>query len=132
MATAYSLAAYIGAQTDFLNRLKAGAGASTIKILSSADVVLAECVIDEAASAVSGTTGVLTIAIAAQEDSAIGGTAAKAHFCDGDGVAHAELPCAAGTVAVPDTCVVNTLSVITGQTFAIISASFGVGPIIGA
>lgn len=132
MATAYSLAAYIGAQTDFLDRLKAGAGAPTIKIKSAADVTLAECVIDEATSAVSGATGVLTIAILTQEDSATGGTAAKAHFCDGDGVAHAELPCAAGTVAVADTCVVNSLSVLDGGAFDVLSASFGVGPIIGA
>jgi hypothetical protein len=132
MATAYSLAAYIGAQTDFLARVNAGAGDSTIKIKDADGVTLAECVIDEAASAVSETTGVLTIAIATQEDAATGGTAAVAHVCDGDGVAHAELPCAAGTVAVPDTCVVNSLSVIEGQTFDILSTTFGVGPIIGA
>ena len=133
MATEYSLQAWINANTSLLDLIKAETGAATIKIKSAANVTLAEVVIDETAnSAVNGTTGVLTLAILTQEDSTTEGTASYAQVCDGAGNPHIQLPCQAGTAAVAGYCVVNTLNILAGQAFDVLSASIGVGDVIGA
>ena len=132
MATAYSLQAWIDANTSLLDLIKAETGTPTIKIKSAADVTLAEVTIDEATSAVNGTTGVLTLEIDAQEDSTTAGTASYAQVCDGAGDPHIEIPCQAGSSPVSGYCVVNTLTILAGQTFDVLSASIGVGDVIGA
>ena len=132
MATEYSLQAWIDANTALLNLIKAETGAATIKIFDADDVELASVTIDEAASAVNGTTGVLTLAILTQEDSTTEGTASYAQVCDGAGNPHIQLPCQAGSSAVAGYCVVNTLNILAGQTFDVLSASIGVGDVIGA
>lgn len=130
MATRFSLDAYIAAQTAFMNLVKAGAGDPVVRIKSAAGVTLAECVIDPDTASVDSETGILTFPIATQEDSATGGTAAIAQVCDGDGDPKSELDCAQGTVAVANTCVVNTLTAVTGQAFDVVSVSFAIGDLI--
>ena len=132
MATEYSLQAWINANTSLLDLIKAETGTPTIKIKSAAGTTLAEVTIDEATSAVNGTTGVLTLEIDAQEDSTTEGTASYAQVCDGAGDPHIQLPCQAGSSAVSGYCVVNTLNILAGQTFDVLSASIGVGDVIGA
>lgn len=132
MATAYSLQAWIDANTSLLDLIKAETGTPTIKIKSAAHATLAEVTIDEATSAVNGTTGVLTLEIDAQEDSTTAGTASYAQVCDGAGDPHIEIPCQAGSSPVSGYCVVNTLTILAGQTFDVLSASIGVGDVIGA
>lgn len=132
MATAYSLQAWIDANTSLLDLIKAETGTPTIKIKSAADVTLAEVTIDEATSAVNGTTGVLTLEIDAQEDSTTAGTASYAQVCDGAGDPHIEIPCQAGSSPVSGYCVVNTLTILDAQTFDVLSATIGVGDVIGA
>ncbi|WP_252178354.1 hypothetical protein [Endozoicomonas sp. 4G] len=122
MATEYSLALVSAGYTAALGVITAGAGASTIGIFSAADVLLASATIDDAASAVSGTTGDITIAIAAQEDSSpAGGTASYAQIIDGDGDPHIQVPCVQGTEAVAGFCVLNTLVIIAGAPLEILS-----------
>lgn len=70
----------------------------------------------------SGTTGDITIAIAAQEDSSpAGGTASYAQIIDGDGDPHIQVPCVQGTEAVAGFCVLNTLVIIAGAPLEILS-----------
>jgi len=132
MATEYSLQAWIDANTSLLDLIKAVDGTPTLKIFDADDDVLATVTIDEATSAVNGTTGVLTLAIDAQEDSTTAGTASYAQVCDGAGDPHIQLPCQAGSSALAGYCIVNTLTILAGQTFDVLSASIGVGDVIGA
>jgi hypothetical protein len=132
MATEYSLQAWIDANTSLLTLIKAETGTPTIKIFDSGDVELASVTIDEATSAVNGTTGVLTLEIDTQEASTTAGTASYAQVCDGVGDPHIQLPCQAGSSAAAGYCVVNTLTILAGQTFDVLSASIGVGDVIGA
>ena len=112
---AYSLAAWVGAHTDLMNRINAGAGASTVKIKSSAGTTLATATIDEADSSVAALTGVLQFGIAVQEANATAGVAAYAQLCDGDGAPHVELPCQAGAASVAGYAVLNTLNILGGN-----------------
>lgn len=111
----YSLAAWVGAHTDLMNRVNAGAGASTVKIKSAAGTTLAEATIDEADSEVDALTGVLTFEIDVQETDATAGTASYVQVCDGDGDPHIELPCQAGSSAVAGYAVLNTLNILGGN-----------------
>jgi hypothetical protein len=128
----YSLQAWIAANTALLTLVKAAEGTPTIKIFDADDVELGSATIDEATSAVSEVTGVLTIAIDTQEVDTTAGTASYAQVCDGVGDPHVELPCQEGEAAVEGYCVIDALTITSGQSLSIVSASVGVGSVIGA
>lgn len=130
MAYAYSAALWIEAHTAVLTEILEGAGDPKIEIYddSTPAVKLAEFIIDDAASAVSGTTGDLTIEIATQEDSALAsGTASYAVIKDADGTVHANLDCQQGTSPVSGACVMNTLSIISGAPVDMLSVVIEAG-----
>ena len=127
---AYSLAAWIASHQSFLDLIKAETGAPTVKIKSPAGVTLAEVVINDATAAVNGSTAVLTLPILTQEDASVGGTASYAQICDGAGAPHLEIPCIQGLAVVPGLLVVNTLALIEGQAFEVLSLVINPGGII--
>lgn len=127
---AYSLAAWVASHQSFLDLIKAETGAPTVKIKSSAGVTLAEVVINEATAAVNGSTAVLTLPILTQEDASVGGTASYAQICDGAGAPHHEVPCLQGLSAVPGSLVINTLALIDGQAFEVLSLVINPGDIL--
>ena len=127
---AYSLAAWIGAHQSFLDLIKAETGAPTVKVKSSAGVTLAEVIINDAAAAVNGSTAVLTMPILTQEDASVGGTASFAQICDGAGAPHLEVPCLQGLSSVPGSLVINTLALIEGQAFEVLSLVINPGDIL--
>ena len=128
MAYAYSADLWIAAHTAVLGVINGGASDPTVKIRDADDVLLATIVLDEATSAVSGTTGDLTLEILTQEDSApASGTASYAEICDGDGAVHATLDCQAGTSPVPGYIVINTLSIVSGAPVEMLSATIPAG-----
>ena len=127
---AYSLAAWVASHQSFLDLIKAETGPPTVKVKSAADATLAEVVINEATAAVNGSTAVLTLPILTQEDASVGGTASYAQICDGAGAPHLEVPCLQGLSAVPGSLVINTLALIEGQAFEVLSLVINPGDIL--
>lgn len=124
--TTWSPAAVIAAHTALLTLLDTGTGDASITVHATDDTLLATFVLSDPAGSVDGTTGALTLSVATQEDSApAAGTADYASIRDADGTVHRSLPCAEGTEAVADTCVLNTLNIIAGGPVELLSAVIG-------
>ena len=131
MTTAYSLNAWIAGYTGLLGEITSGAGTPTVSIFDSADVLLAEATINTSTSAVSGTTGDITITILAQEDSApAGGTASYAQIINGDAEPTIQVPCQAGSSPVAGYCVINTLSIVLGSPVEMLSVTIPAGTVL--
>jgi hypothetical protein len=120
--SAWSPAAIVAAHTALLALLDTGATVGSITIHDSADVELAQIDLEDPAGAVNGTTGVLTLAPAAAGTATATGTASYATIRDADGDPHRSLTCQAGSSAVTDRCVLNTLSIVSGGPVEIVSA----------
>lgn len=122
----YSAAALVAAHTAFRDLIDSGAGAGFVRIRDSADALLAQVPLSDPCGTVNGTTGQLTFSIAGPDSSAdANGTAAYGEFCDSDGDVHLALPAEQGASPVSGKIVLNTLSIITGGTVTIISATIG-------
>lgn len=133
MADGYSAAVWIAAHTAALaTMLDDSSGEPTLKLYddSVSPVQLAEFVIDDTTSAVSGTTGDITIEIATQEDAALdSGTASYLDLCDGADVVHYRMSCQQGTVAVSGKCVMNSLDIVAGAPVDILSYTIPAGAV---
>lgn len=122
----YSVAAKVAAHTAFRDLIDAGPAAGSIKIRDAADVLLAQIPLSDPCGAVNGTTGQLTLSIAARDESAdASGTAAYAEFCDSTGAVHLSLPAQQGAAAVSGYIVLNTLTIAAGGPVEVLSATVG-------
>lgn len=122
----YSFAALIAAHTSFRDLIDSATPAGSIKIRSATDVLLSTVPLSDPCGTVHGTTGQLTFSIAGPDtNAAASGTAAYAEICDGDGLPHLSLPAQSGAVAVPGVVVLNTLTIVSGGTVSVISATIG-------
>jgi hypothetical protein len=121
----YSAAAKIAAHTSFKDLIDTGAGNGTIKIRNAADALLATFNLSDPCGSVNGTTGVLTLSIAASVNASLTGTAAYGEICDVAGTVQLAIPAQAGTVAVAGKLVMNTLDLISGQPVSILGATIG-------
>lgn len=121
----YSAEAKIAAHNSLLALIDTGT-AGSIKIRSAADVLLAQIPLEDPGGTVNGTTGQLTLALDGRDESADAtGTMAYAEVCESDGTVHLAIPAQQGTVAVAGKIVANTLSVVAGAPFEIVSATIG-------
>ena len=121
----YSASAKSAAHTAFRDLIDAGASAGYVTIRSAADVLLATVPLSDPCGSVDG-SGTLTFSIAGPDSSAdADGTAAYAEFCDSDANVHLSLPAVAGGVAVSGYIVLNTLTIVTGGSVSIVSATIG-------
>lgn len=121
----YSAAALIAAHTTFRDLIDSGAGPGLLRIRDAADVLLAEIVLTDPCGTVNGTTGLLTITAATNEDAATAGTAAYGEFCTSAGAVHLALPTQAGSSPVSGKLVLNTLSLLAGGPVNLVSATIG-------
>jgi len=122
----YSAAALVAAHTSFLDLIDTGVGAGSIKVRDAADVLLATIPLVDPCGTVNGTTGQLTLAIAARDESAdAGGIAAYGEVCDVAGAVHLALPAQAGEAAVAGKIVLNTLTIVAGGPVEVLSATIG-------
>lgn len=122
----YSVAAKVAAHQAFADLVDSGTSAGSIKILSDADVVLAQVPLNDPCGTVSGVTGTLTLSIAGPDSSANAtGTAAYGQICDASDVAYLSLPVQSGATAVPGYLVLNTLSIVAGGPVYVVSAVIG-------
>lgn len=122
----YSAAALVAAHTSLKDLIDAGAGAGSIKIRDSADVLLAQVPLTDPCGSVNGTTGQLTITPSARDESAdASGTAAYGEFCDSAGLVHLSLPAQAGSAAVSGYIVLNTLTIVAAGPVEVVSVTIG-------
>lgn len=122
----YSAAAKIAAHTSFRDLIDSGSAAGYVNIRDSADVLLAVCPLNDPCGSVNGTTGVLTFSFDGRDESAnASGTAAYAEICDSDANVHLAIPAQAGSSPVSGKLVLNTLAVVSGSPFEIVSATIG-------
>lgn len=121
----YSATALIAAHTSFRDIIDTGSGNGTIKIRSSADVLLATHPLLDPCGTVNGTTGQLTLSLGTRQNAVATGTAAYAEICDVAGAVHLALPVQVGAAAVSGKLVMNTLSIVSGAPVEILSAVIG-------
>ena len=122
----YSADALVAAHTSFKDLVDSGAGAGSIKIRDSGDVLLAQVPLSDPCGTVNGTTGQLTLSVSGPDTSAdASGTAAYGEICDSDGNVYLSLPAQAGSVAVSGKIVLNTLSIVAGGPVAVLRATIG-------
>ena len=122
----YSVAAKVAAHTAFKDLIDTGSGAGSIKVRDAADVLLATIPLSDPCGTVNGTTGQLTLAIAAADDSAdASGTAAYGEICDVAGAVHLALPTQGGGAPVTGYLVLNSLTVVAGGAVEVVSATVG-------
>lgn len=123
----YSVAALVAAHTSLRDLIDSHATLpGIIRVRDAADVLLGTVTLADPCGTVNGTTGQLTLAIAARDESAdAAGTAAYGEICDGAGNVHLALPCQAGTIAVSGMLVLNTLTIAAGGPIEIASATVG-------
>lgn len=122
----YSSAALVAAQTSFRDLIDSGSGAGLIRIRDSSDVLLAEITLADPCGSVNGTTGQLTLTMPRSDASAnASGTAAYGEICDSDGDVHLALPTQAGSAPVTGKMVLNTLTIVSGGSVTVLSATVG-------
>jgi hypothetical protein len=122
----YSGAAKVAAHTSFRDLVDSGAGAGFVRIRDAADVLLATIPLSDPCGSVNGTTGQLTLSIAGPDTSAdANGTAAYGEICNSSGTVYLSLPTQAGSTAVSGKLVLNTLSIVSGTTVTLLSATIG-------
>lgn len=124
-APTYSAAAKIAAHTSFRDLIDSGSGAGTIKIRSSADVLLATITLTDPCGTVNGTTGQLTLTAASTPNAAATGTAAYGELCNSTGTVYLALDTQAGSSPVAGKLVINTLSLVAGTPVELMSATIG-------
>ena len=122
----YSGAAKVAAHTSFRDLVDSGSGAGFVRIRDAADVLLATIPLSDPCGSVNGTTGQLTLSIAGPDTSAdTNGTAAYGEICNSSGTVYLSLPTQAGSTAVSGKLVLNTLSIVSGTTVTLLSATIG-------
>lgn len=120
---AWNPAAIVAAHTALLALLDGAATAGKVTLHSSTDTLLATIPLTDPAGTVNATTGALTLTASARDESAdASGTASYATIRDGDNVAYRSLTCQAGSSAVANRCVLNTLSIVAGGPVEMVSA----------
>jgi hypothetical protein len=126
-STTYSVEAKEAAHQAFADLIDAGSAAGTLKIYSSADVLLAEIPLQDPCGTVSNSTGQLTFDVTGAEDTSAdaSGTAAYGEFADSDGNVHLAVPCQQGFAPASGFLVLNTLSIVSGGPVELISATVG-------
>lgn len=123
----YSVAALVAAHTALRDLIDSHATLpGVIKVRDATDLLLGTITLAKPSGTVNGTTGQLTLSIAARDESAdAAGTAAYGEICDGAGAVHLALPCQAGVSAVSGKLVLNTLAIVVGGPIEITSATIG-------
>jgi hypothetical protein len=114
----------VSAQTLVKNAIEAGAGAGELQIYSAADVLLATITLTDPCGTVDA-QGQLTITQGAAGTGAADGTAAWGQFADSDGAWVIRAPVQQGASPVSGVIVLSAISIVTGATVTLVSATVG-------
>lgn len=124
--TSWRPSAIIAAHNALLALLDADALPAKMTAHDASDTLLATVTLGDPAGVVNGTTGLLTLTIAAQEESApAGGNVSYWTIRDGAGVAYRSLEAIESTTPVPGKITMNTVAVLAGGPVQILAASVG-------
>lgn len=124
--TSWRPSAIIAAHNALLALLDADALPAKMTAHDASDTLLATVTLGDPAGVVNGTTGLLTLTIAAREESApAGGNVSYWTIRDGAGVAYRSLPAEVGSTPVSGKVVMNTLAVVAGGPVEVLSATVG-------
>ena len=116
----------VAAHTAVLGEIDAEGAAAYVAIYNISNTLLSTLPLDYPSGTVSGTTGQLTCTFGARDEAAAAsGTASYATVCDAADKVLITLSCAAGTAAVADTCVLSTLSIVSGAPVEGVSLTIG-------
>lgn len=124
--TSWRPSAIIAAHNALLALLDADALPAKMTAHDASDTLLATVTLGDPAGVVNGTTGLLTLTIAAREESApAGGNVSYWTLRDGAGVAYRSLPAEVGSTPVSGKVVMNTLEVVADGPVEVLSATVG-------
>lgn len=122
---AYTVPAKIAAHQALLDLLATGSNDAVLRIIDTS-TTLVDLPIDHATSAVSGTTGELTLEPGTAGTASASGTATKAQLISRDGtVLEDNIPVQAGSGAISGYVVLSSLSIISGATVSLVSCVIG-------
>jgi hypothetical protein len=124
-APTYAAAAKVAAHTSLKDLIDGGAGAGTVKLYSSADVLLATITLTDPCGSVNGTTGQLTLTPASATTGVANGTAAYGTVSSSTPTVYFSADTQAGTAAVTGKFVINSLTIVSGGAVTMLSATFG-------
>lgn len=127
MAIILSPTLLIAVHTAGKTTIDAGGAAGKLEIYSAAGTRLSTLPLSYPCGTVSGTTGQLTITFGARDEQAeASGTAAYAKVLTSASLVLIDnIPCAAGTSAVADTCVLTSLTITQGAPVEGVSFTIG-------
>lgn len=121
----FSAEALIAAHNTLLALIDTGT-AGKWRVRDASDVLLAEGPLTDPAGTVNGSTGQFTLTPDGRDEAAAAsGTVAYGEICESDNTVHLSLPAQAGGAPVSGKLVVNTLTVIAGLPFEILSITIG-------
>lgn len=106
----------IAAHNAVKTAIDAGGAAGSLSIYNASDLRLSVLPLTYPCGTVNGTTGTLTITFGARDEQAeASGTASYARLKTSAGVTLIDtIPCAAGSAPIADTCVLSSLTVVSG------------------
>lgn len=113
----WSPTAKVAAHTALVTALAGGA----VAIYDSADTLLVTVALDSPVGTVDAGTGALTLVPDSAGTAIAAGTAAYATLLDADDAPWQSLPCESGSSAVSGKCILNTLTIVDGKAFELIS-----------
>lgn len=121
----YAAATIITAHTAVLDDIDAGLSNGEIRLYDESDTLLCTVDLDDPGGTVNGTTGQLTLSIPADGTAVADGTCSYGTITDSDGNVVVTLPASAGSSAVSGEIVINSLSILTGASVSVTSATIG-------
>jgi hypothetical protein len=124
-ALTWDAQALIDAHTAVLDLIDAGTGAGKIKLYTAADSLLATLTLTDPAGTVHGTTGQLTLTLAASQTGSADGTAAWAEVTDSDDNNVFSCDVSEGTSAVSGELVLNSASIVNGGAITAVTLTIG-------
>ena len=121
----YSSAVKVSANTAVLNAIDAGSSVGKVRFRADNDALLGECLLQDPAGTVNGTTGQLTLLPDVAQTVSADGTCTYADVTDSDNNIIVAIPVVAGVSPVSGTITVNTVAFVTGASLDILSATIG-------
>jgi hypothetical protein len=121
----YSNAVKVSANTAVLNAIDAGSGPGKVRFRAENDALLGECLFQDPAGNVNGTTGQLTLLPDVAQTVTADGVCTYADLTDSDNNIIVVIPVEAGVAPVSGTITVNTVDFVTGASLDILSATIG-------
>lgn len=125
-STTWAASVLVTVHTAVRDAIDGGSGAGIIRIRDASDVLLGTITLADPCGTVNGTTGQLTLTVAARDESAdASGTAAYGEICTSAGTVIVAMPAQAGSTPVAGKIVLPSLAISAGAPVEVLSATIG-------